>query len=214
MFVTAERDPAGWRLRNRLGHELRLECGRPPSVRIGVLGTRTDVPLRQKMAALASRLAALPGPVMLLDTRRTGVGGQGSWSPLEFATLIPERMGGGYEFLHVPSVAPSPALLADRRIGWREFRRRYREEVPEGAVRVARAFAEWASTAGGLAVLLCAEADLPSFDDSPQEEQEAHYCHRFTLSRMVADSVRAEYGSMPVSRVHLSLAAEPYEVPP
>jgi hypothetical protein len=103
-----------------------------------------SIQLKNKRAAVARILASLDRPLYLLDTRRNGCGGQGSWSPREFATEIPAMMGSAhnYAFVHLPAVAPSIELLAwgrGAKPDWREFRKRYEAELAAGAVRVAAA---------------------------------------------------------------------------
>lgn len=226
MFIHAEKDQQQWRLSNSFGHQLLLPCradfsGR--SVPIGVLGTGTRVPPVQrtvngkretKAELLAGMLVALQRPLYLLDTRRTGVGGQGSWAPLEFATLIPAGMSAhghhhAYSYLHLPCLAPSVALLdaahRDEFPTHRELARRYREELAPETLDIGRAFVEAAATAGGLAVLLCAEPDQPSFSSLAADEQYASYCHRFTLAQQIGGRIREAYRDVQVQLVQLDL---------
>ncbi len=85
---------------------------------MGVLGTGTLQKTSGKLDRFAAVLAGLGRPVILVDTRRTGQGGRGSWGPLEFSTLLPERLGGAagrYTYLHLPCLAPSHDLLTSAR---------------------------------------------------------------------------------------------------
>ena len=56
-------------------------------------------------------LNGLRRPIHLIDIRRSGTGGMGSWSPRELATIVPKQLTEPYAFLHVPSLAPSVELL-------------------------------------------------------------------------------------------------------
>ena len=90
----------------------------PGPVDIGVLGTGTLAQTSGKLDRMASVIAGLGRPVLLVDTRRTGQGGRGSWGPLEFATLLPEKLGGAngrYSYLHMPCVAPLHEQLVKAR---------------------------------------------------------------------------------------------------
>lgn len=222
MFINAIRHGDEWRLSNPWGHELRLP-GLPAQstlmVEIGTLGTKFKARINRRTgnrsAVMAKMLKSLNRPIFVVDTRRDGCGGQGSWSPLEFATLIPREFGNGqpYGFLHLPIVAPSHALLATERrgelAGWSQFRKHYNDEVGAAAVAVARAFVEAAAVRGGLAVLLCAEPYETTFDDLPEDVavQNDCHCHRFNLARRVADAMLAERPGLKVERVDLDAAA-------
>jgi hypothetical protein len=155
-------------------------------------------------------LAALRQPIYLLDTRRNGVGAQSSWSPREFASIIPNSLAGRitYAYLHLPCLAPSVALLDEARknqMPWHTFRERYIEELTPDALDVGRAFVETAVAAGGMAIFLCAEADQPEFDVLPDVEQEEYYCHRFTLAKQVANRIKDACANTSIRCVHLDL---------
>jgi hypothetical protein len=87
----------------------------PGPFEIGLLGTRTQAKISGKTKRLAEMLNRLRRPIYLVDIRRAGVGGQGCWSPLEFASLVPKAISEPYSFFHLPSVAPSVELLSDYR---------------------------------------------------------------------------------------------------
>ena len=87
----------------------------PGPFEIGLLGTRTEAKITGKTKRLAEMLDHLRRPVYLVDIRRAGVGGQGCWSPLEFASVVPETIREPYSFFHLPSVAPSVELLSNYR---------------------------------------------------------------------------------------------------
>lgn len=216
MFVNARREPNGWRLIDSWGHAFDLPCGPtlPARVGIGTVGTRFESPGRAgaKSKVMARMLAALDRPIYLLDTRRSGTGAQSSWSPEEFATLIPEAMGGphAYAFLHLPVLAPSIATRdASKRheVDWHGFRDRYARDLTPGAVAVARAFVEAAAHKGGLAIFLCAEQVRPDFTELAPDDQEKHHCHRFHLVRRVADAIRADHPNKRLERVDLDPGA-------
>lgn len=219
MYIRAVREDDHWRVENAFGHALALPC--PPDalggeIRFGVLGTGTRAKVRgRKTDRMADTLAALRRPIYLLDARRNGVGGQGSWSPLEFASLIPAAIDGPYPyaFVHLPCVAPSHGLVdtwhGGRLANWREFRNLYNAELSAASVEVARAFVETAATAGGLAIFLCAEPDAPDFDTCSLEEQNELYCHRFALARRVADRLREAHPAAEVRLMCLDIGADP-----
>lgn len=213
MFIRARPEGDSWCVANAFGHDLRLpRVPRDARVEIGVVGTRAPelkAPGRRrfgsKLGLLAAALRALDRPIYLLDTRRTGVGGQGSWSPLELATLLPDRMPAGcYAFLHLPCLAPSVGLLEaapnHTLPDWRSFRDRYRAELTADALDVGQAFVEAAAAVGGLAVLLCAEQHRPDFEDLSPSEQDANYCHRFTLANALADRLARTRPDVTVTR--------------
>lgn len=220
MFINAIRHGDEWRLSNHWGHELRLP-GLPAQstskVQIGTLGTKFEARLKardgNRATVMARMLRSLNRPIFVLDTRRNGCGAQGSWSPLELATLIPAQIDNGQpcDFLHVPVVAPSTKLLATEKrgelAGWSEFRKRYNAEVGDAAVAVARAFVEAAAVRGGLAVLLCAEPYETAFADLPTDVQNKCHCHRFNLARRVADAMKTQRPGWAVERVDLDAAA-------
>ena len=86
-------------------------------VRIGLVGTRAQAVKSAKTKAFADMLDALNCPVILVDARRSGSGGNGAWGPLEFSTKIPGMMKNGqsYSFHHLPLLAPTLDLLASYR---------------------------------------------------------------------------------------------------
>src|SRR5437660_1158290 len=96
MFLKATRGVGRWQVRNGLGHKLHLPCQESyanATVEIGVLGTRRRIEIKGQMTSLmANMLAAVQRPLYLLDVRRDGTGGQSSWSPREFASLIPMQL--------------------------------------------------------------------------------------------------------------------------
>lgn len=215
MFVRASKQPNAWVVQNAWGHELRLPLddqldGR--EFRIGVMGTQRRTEFKRKTGESLSgwtgqMLADLGRDVFLLDVRRDGVGGRGFWSPLEFATQIPDALPTDlkYCFLHLPCLAPSSGLKDDPTLSWRDFRDGYLKELSTDSVAVARAFVESATVADGLAAFVCSCADQPDFDQLSKVEKEKHYCHRFALAKQVANAIRADYGPVPVKLVHLDL---------
>jgi hypothetical protein len=211
MFEEANRTDAGWIVQNRWGDGMFLPVDETQaSVRVGLLGTRAVGKFRNKCVALGQLLSSLNRPLYVLDTRRDGCGGQGSWSPREFATEIPSMMAGQrrYAFVHLPSVAPSIELLAwwrSSKPAWQDFRMRYDAELSAGGVRVAAAFVESASTRGGLAVMVCAERDAEDFDSLSQPEQDNLYCHRFTLARRVLAELNGRRPNRKSDIIRLSL---------
>lgn len=97
---------------------------------VGLLGTGAVREAKKKTAAMADLLRSLDTPLYVLDTRRNGCGGQGSWVPREFATEIPHLMKTErpYCFVHLPVVAPSIEMLEwnkSEKPGWESFRDRY-----------------------------------------------------------------------------------------
>jgi hypothetical protein len=89
---------------------------------VGLLGTQRRVKLKRPAFQVAAELFhGLGRPVYVIDTRRDGVGAQGSWSPRELASRIPDHITtlanrGGvtaqrYGYLHLPDLAPSLGLL-------------------------------------------------------------------------------------------------------
>lgn len=222
MFTKAIREPLAWRVSNAFGHTLVLPCCETyarQDVRFGVLGTGTESKVKgRKTDVMSELLASLRQPLYLLDTRRNGVGGQGSWAPLEFATLIPERMAspGPYEFVHLPCLAPSVplrnAFAGGQHASWRELRRCYNESLSKDAVNVAGAFVEAVNAIEGMAIFLCAEPDVPDFDDrlevdtEEKKGQNSLYCHRFTLARRIAEQMKEVYTEIKVTLWHLNMA--------
>jgi len=211
MFLHAERNSDYWLLWNAWQHSFRLPCDETYAgreVAIGLLGTRTRGKVGgRKTMLMTQMLGTLRRPLYLLDTRRNGVGGQSSWSPREFASVIPDGLPRDlpYAFLHLPCLAPSLELLAEKHMPWREFRRRYADELTAAAVGGACAFVEAAAAHGGLTVFLCSEADQPDFDALPADQQDVHYCHRFTLARRVAAELKNAWLGVTVQLVHLDL---------
>ncbi len=98
MFQEARKEQDRWWVSNRWGHRLELPCRRDyadRSMAIGTPGTgrRKDPKMpRVVTAQMANLLASLDRPLYLIDTRRDGVGAQSSWSPREFASLIPDAL--------------------------------------------------------------------------------------------------------------------------
>lgn len=218
MFVSACKKPESWTLTNGWGHKFELPSGRDyahAELPIGVLGTgrRAEIPgAPNKAKLLASMLAALNRPIYLLDVRRDGVGGMGSWGPREFASIVPEMIAGRspYAYLHLPCLAPSIRLLDESRKSgpaakWELFRERYITELSEQALDVARAFVAGAAAADGLAIFLCAEADQPGFDSLSGSDKDSHYCHRYTLAACIARRAKAMYQGLTVRRIHLDV---------
>jgi hypothetical protein len=144
------------------------------------------------------------------------VGRQSSWSPREFASVIPELLGEGsiYAYCHLPCLAPRIQQLDDFRrdartggeqAAWRTFRDRYLAELAPEALAVGRAFVEAAAAVGGMAIFLCAEAHQPAWETLTEAEKDAHYCHRFTLAARLAAVMKAEYHDLRVKRVNLDM---------
>ncbi|MGE0821754.1 MAG: DUF488 family protein [Candidatus Binatia bacterium] len=215
MFTRAHKERDSWLLFNSWNQRLIMSCHENYStstMAIGVMGTRTrDKVSGAKTQLMAHMLAALNQPLYLIDVRRNGVGAQSSWSPREFATVIPDMLAGGspYAYLHLPCLAPSIALLNQNRQGeiasWQHFRQRYLAELTPESLDVAQAFVEAAVAAGGMAVFLCAEAEQPAYDSLSATEQDAHYCHRFSLAKQVARRLQEAYDAVVVKMVHLDL---------
>lgn len=211
--VSKHREASGsyWQLQGPLKETLVLPALTPSAsgtLRLGLLGTRSSPKVKNKTDRFAGTIAALGCPVFLVDTRRNGTGGQGSWSPRELATCIPAMLPPQqpYSYMHLPIAAPSLALLeAAPPPPWQEFAASYREELPSQAVCATRAFAEAAHLAGGLAVLLCSEPRLTNFRCHSQQEQDAHYCHRYTLAQALVGAINAEIPAMRVELVELSM---------
>jgi hypothetical protein len=213
MFQKAVKDHEGWQVVNTLGHALRLPSDASfadRAVSIAVMGTQRRKPLPSGVKVtelLAAMLASLGRALYVIDTRRDGVGGQSSWSPREFAAVIPALIGGRapYAYLHLPCLAPSVELLGNKALTWQQYRSAYQAELSTDDVDVARAFIETSASAGGLAVFFCAEADHPDFDQLAVAEQEKLYCHRFTLAKHVANRLKAAHDNVTVNLVHLDL---------
>jgi len=237
-----------WLLTGALGEVLRLPAIGPDTsapLRIGVLGTRTPKKVSAKLRKLAAMLSELRCPIYLIDSRRNGVGGSGSWGPREFATeisaLLPKEQR--YAFIHLPRVAPSLALLDAYRSAsklpsggpidsekvitaatraaqglafdgamlrhWQVFSSGYRHELGCEGIWAARAFTEAAHCAGGLAIFLCAESRLDDFDRADQAHQDEHYCHRYTLVRLVAADIQADHPDIGMELTELRIGDAP-----
>lgn len=220
MFVNARKQRDYWGLFNQWGHEMRLPSlpvNHAGTVQIGTLGTRFEAKINaatgNKTNVMVRLIKSLNRPVYLIDTRRSGTGALGSWSPLEFASIIRAELGTSppYAFVHLPMLAPSIRLLAEERrgelAGWRVFRDRYNAELSGAAVTVAQAFVEAAALRDGLAVFLCAEPYCAAFDQLPADAQDTNHCHRFNLARRVADAIKADHPGAVVQRVDLDAAA-------
>jgi len=214
MYIDAAKHGDCWLVRNAWGHDLKLPCRetyKGASLEIGTLGTRAPgfkpKPYLRRFEAVAQMLDTLHRPLYLMDTRRGGTGASSSWSPLEFATKIPALLSPecSYAFLHLPCLAPSIELRNDENLSWEGFRDRYRQELSQEALNVAQAFVESAAERGGLPILLCAEEYCMEFEKLSQQEQEASYCHRFTLARCLADRLKATYTEVNVTRVDLDI---------
>ena len=216
MFTKAHRMQTEWRLFNSWGHSLTLPCRESyagSEISLGVLGTRTRGKVSGgKTKLMMEMLAALDRPLYLLDTRRDGVGGQGSWSPCEFSTMIADHLAQHnitYSFLHLPCLAPSLELLRAHRkqpdAPWQSFRDQYVNGLLEEALEVARAFVEAATAANGLAIFLCAEDEQPEFDQLPPAEQNDHFCHRFALTRQLAHRLKQAWPDVQIKRIHLDM---------
>lgn len=107
------RQGRAWQLIGPLGEQLTLPTMGPGTIDIGVLGVETLQKTSGKLDRMASALASLGRPVVLVDTRLDGQGAKGAWGPLEFSTLLPERLGGAagrYTYFHLPCMAPPHAL--------------------------------------------------------------------------------------------------------
>lgn len=209
----------GWEIINKLGHIQYLDVPNLPSVvDIGLLGTRClhEIPVKpNKTTAMGRMLDELNRPLYLIDTRRDGTGAQSSWSPREFATIIPAMVRKPMEFLHLPAAAPSIGLLDEDRkarkagkvLPWQEFKRQYDTALTNESVDVVRAYVEAAAAVGGMAIILCAEPYCPDFDALAQEHQEEYYCHRFTLAQRVVQSIlAARNDSVDVKLINLELS--------
>ncbi len=173
-------------------------------IKIGLLGTRERKKScnyqwaktkTQKMAALLGSV----GSISLIDTRRDGVGGQGSWSPKQFGTIIPELIKthydnpGNYEYLHLPGVAPT-IELRQQHFPWQKFRNSYTNSLTPNNLDVLTAFVESASTMQDcLPILMCSEEWEPDFHKFKQDKQNDCYCHRFTLAEQIGLRLRKEY---------------------
>jgi hypothetical protein len=247
MLVDSVTTPPGhWDLLGKMGETLRLRRAASPGAApflIGTMGTRRAVEVTGNQTQnFANTLAMVKQPICLVDIRRNGVGGSGSWSPAEFATIIPERLEEAgikqYSFHHLPQAAPSldllgawrrasqqSARLVDKEIDtavqqvirgdepvptawrhWQVFKARYSRETAESpAIAAGRAFVEAARDVGGIAIFLCAEERRAQFDSLSPQEQDGCYCHRFTLARQIARSIRRDFPDAKIHRVDLSV---------
>lgn len=106
-----------WMLVGPCGETMHLPRCVSGTVRIGLVGTRAQAVKSAKTKAFANMLDALKCPVILVDARRSGSGGNGAWGPLEFLTTIPGimKIGQSYSFHHLPLLAPTLDLLASYR---------------------------------------------------------------------------------------------------
>ncbi len=117
MIVTGILPPAEnkkfWSLLGPSGESLSLPCADSGPFRIGLMGTRSALVKTNKTSKFAETLDKLDCPVYLVDVRRNGMGGNGSWGPLEFASLIPQMMSKrrSYSFYHIPLLSPEKRLL-------------------------------------------------------------------------------------------------------
>lgn len=216
MFVTAKQvdGAAGamWRVADPFGHALELPAIRDQQgrVEIGVVGTRSAPRVHPKTPAMAGALRSLGRPLLLIDVRRNGVGGSGSWSPREFATTVPRLMASAapYSYLHLPVLAPETELLEQARtLPWQTFRDRYVDGLTPEATKIGRAFVEAMYSIGGLVVMLCAEPDHADFEGCEQHEQDELYCHRFSCARVLASAIHAAHPKHVVELVALDLTA-------
>ncbi len=218
-YATWNENATRWEIINKFGHIQYLDVPKLPlAVEIGLLGTRClhEFPVKpNKTTAMAKMLDVLNRPLYLIDTRRDGTGAQSSWSPREFATMIPALVRMPLEFMHLPAAAPSIGLLdedrkarkADKVMPWQEFRRQYDADLSVDTVDVVRAYVEAAAAAGGMAIILCAEPYCPDFDVQSQEQQDEYYCHRFTLAQRVAQAIlKSRSGAVSIKMVNLELS--------
>jgi hypothetical protein len=196
VFTNASRKENEWQLDNAWGDRIILPFRRTGGLlRVGLLGTGAVRNAKRKTEAMAGLLRWLDTPLYVLDTRRDGSGGQGGVGAAGIRVGNPGPDENGATLLLCASAGSRPSIEMlewnkSEKPGWRAFRDRYdrydRELTPD-AVRVAAAVVESAATRGGLAVLLCTEADVPGFRDAAPEIQEKEYCHRFTLTRRIRE---------------------------
>jgi hypothetical protein len=106
-----------WGLIGPLGEVLRLPAAKAGPFRIALVGTRSSLVKTAKTKSFAAMLADLDQSVFVVDVRRNGAGGSGSWGPREFGTLIPDMIENncGYSYHHLPDLAPEVELLDDFR---------------------------------------------------------------------------------------------------
>lgn len=227
--ATKDRTNTTWILKDGWGHEMYLPRPSDPENRtidIGLVGTRSRNDDNQwkfkwangKYDFMAALLVGLNRPVYLIDVRRGGVGGSGSWCAEQFATLFPilihQQTDQPYAYIHLPNVAPSMALLRTWRCAmrnntpflWqRDFQPIYKRDLlKENQIDVAIAFVEAAAAQNGIAICLCAEEYQPHFDDLDQQAQEACYCHRFTLANQIANRIKDPYRTRRICNLELT----------
>ena len=200
-------DARRWEVNNRFGYTLYMDVPYLPSVvDIGLLGTQwlpNKLPWPfNEITVMADMLNMLKRPLYLIDVRRDGTGPQNSWSPREFATIIPAMVYKPMVFMHLPEAAPSIELLEkDRKareagtvLHWQKFKHQYNAALTIYTVDLIQAYVEAAAVAGGMIILLCAEPYCPDFDVQPQERQDELYCHRFTLAQRTVRAIKADRG--------------------
>lgn len=116
-----------WKLVTRTGEELVFNIEKhPQEIEIGLLGTRTiNKKMTEKTNKFAKLLNKINKPIYLIDSRRDGVGGSGSWSPKEFETIIADKIVNPYNYIHIPSICPSVSLLDN----WKEATKKFTEDL-------------------------------------------------------------------------------------
>lgn len=201
-----------------------LEAGPVETFRIALIGTRTDRIKHNKLRQFARQMRQLGGPIVLADIRRSGVGANNTWGPLEFRSRLPGLLDDiDYSFMHLPELAPPETLLEDFRQPetearddtarpprtWRDFAHCYRARLQPLHLEIGVALAEWSGGRGGWLVLLCAEQHLEDFDTRPEPWQQRHYCHRYSLATLIARQLRKRHPSTPIERVCLTLGDAP-----
>lgn len=178
------------------------------TIEIGLLGTREREKSKNyqwannKTKKIAALLGSL-GSSFLIDTRRDGVGGMGSWSPKEFSSIIPDLIeqhyarSEKYEYIHLPGIAPTIELrnkLRNEKLSWERFRDSYNSTLKEDSLDVITAFVESvATTQNSLPIIMCSEEHQPDFHHLTPELQDECYCHRFTLAKNIALRLSKEY---------------------
>jgi hypothetical protein len=246
MFEDVHECEGHWELSDPTGGVLRLPklTRRTGDILIATAGTRRtrDVNIKRAVQGLADAIAELRRPITLIDVRRAGVGGSGSWGPDVFTGTLPEMLGAAgisrYTYYHLPILAPTRSLLdrsnraakSSERLSEAQieaaavavdqgvqpdaaafrhhevFRAAYLRELQStAAVAVARAFVEAANEIDGIPILLCAEARRAEFHLAAREEQDADYCHRFTLAAQVAAALKRGSSGMEVVRLDFSI---------
>ncbi len=143
-IVTAEKKrlngQLAWILADEWGYQTVLPClehSKSVTANIGLLGTRVRGGkiagykwANNRTKLMAAMLLSVDKPIYLVDVRRTGIGGQGSWGPNEFANLIPNIMKERnknhppYSYIHLPIVAPENELL----VAWRTARKQLKDD--------------------------------------------------------------------------------------